>query len=96
MSLLLLQLLSMQHLSKQLRAFANLPNYVSGNPEFLDWLDCSNPELSVPECWETDRDLCKCVCCVGVCVCVCGVGGGAGMGDRDLCKCVCVGGGMHG
>ncbi len=58
----------MQHLSKQLRGFANLPNYVSGNAEFLDWLKCSNPEVSVPECWETEKELCKCVGVCGVAV----------------------------
>ena len=68
---------------------------MSGNPEFLDWLDCSNPELSVPECWETDRDLCKCVCWVwGVCVCV-GVGG-ACMGEETCVSVGVWGGGMHG
>ncbi len=55
----------MQHLSKQMRTFANLPDYVTGNAEFLDWLNSNNPELDIPECWETDKKLCEC----GVWVC---------------------------
>ena len=49
----------MNHISKQLPAFAYLSSYVAGNADFLSWLSAVNPELSVPECWETEKELSK-------------------------------------
>ena len=47
----------MHHLSKQLPGFSNLPYQISGNAEFLDWIESVNPEHSVPECWDTESEL---------------------------------------
>ena len=55
--LLLLQVVCMHHLSKQLPGFSNLPYQISGNADFLNWVDSVNPEHSVPECWDTESEL---------------------------------------
>ena len=47
----------MHHLSKQLPGFSNLPYQVSGNADFLNWVESVNPEHSVPECWDTESEL---------------------------------------
>lgn len=47
----------MHHLSKQLPGFSNLPYQISGNAEFLNWVESVNPEHSVPECWDTESEL---------------------------------------
>ena len=54
-----LQVVCMHHISKQLSGFSNLPYQVSGNAEFLDWVESGNPEHSVPECWDTESELSK-------------------------------------
>ena len=47
----------MHHISTQLPLFSKLPYFVSGNEDFMTWLNYVNPEDSVPECWDNDAPL---------------------------------------
>jgi dynein heavy chain 1 len=49
------QVAAMCHLSENVKGFESLRDFISGNEEFIHWLDETTPERNVPTCWRRDN-----------------------------------------